>query len=129
MAEGKESKPSKITVLSRSYYKRGWRSGGNWTTEVCVYKNLTPKKLENLLLEKNKGLRTNLWVVKGQYNLAKKSDQEAYFKYCLSCFYDPNTYDHVSAGVGHKMVQALSENFDGLKGAEEKVWDFWFYKV
>ena len=127
MIEKQERKPRRITVLKRSYYKTGRRSGGNWTTDVEVYKNLTNSKLQKLLQEKNTGLRSNLWMVEGDYLLTKKADQKAYFNYCLSCFYDPNSYDHVSSEVGHKMINALNEDFDELKRADESVWDFWFY--
>ena len=107
-------KIKRVIVLKRGYYKQGQRSGGNWTEEYETFHNLSQKKLEEILAEKNKGLRTNLWTVIGDYNFAKKRDQAAYFKYCLSCFYDPYTRDYKSATVGLRMVHTLSDDYYGL---------------
>ena len=118
-------KTRRITVLKRSYYRPGLRSGGHWTTEIKVVRDKTDKQLEKLLRTINKRLISHLWEIIGDYNMKRKADQKAYFQYCISCFYDPYSYDRTSSEIGHKTVKALEDNFDYLKGSDYDVQEKW----
>lgn len=105
----------RVTIIHRDYWKPAHRAGSSLVYEVKALHNLTDKQLEEKIQEMNEGFRTSRWRIKHDFKLSKKSDQREYLKYCLDAYYQPHQYDYDSCQYAKKMVDALRQDFDGLK--------------
>ena len=105
----------RVTIIHRHYWKPSHYAGSSQVYEVRALHNLTDKQLEAELRKMNAAFRTSTWSVKHDFKLSKKSDQREYLKYCLDAYYEPYQYDYDSCQYAQKMIDALRQDFDGLK--------------
>ena len=105
----------RVTILHRFYWKPSRRAGSSQVYEVCALHDLTDKQLSAKLNEMNCRYKTSTWSIKHDFHLDRKADQKEYLQYCISCYYEPYTYDFDSSENGEKMIAALKDEFPYFK--------------
>lgn len=105
----------RVTIIHRNYWKPARRAGSSLVYEVQALYDMTDRQLDAKIQKMNAGFRTSIWSIKHDFKLSKKHDQREYLKYCLDAYYEPYQYDYDSCKYAKKMIDALREDFEGLK--------------